>query len=109
MRTAIYAYEPTTVKIRTRDPRDAGIEIKRYQQSSNQLAVEVQKLARGIYLVVSRGALEVDGLNIEVQVELNDKDEWPELAARVLALETGATESSVREFFRVAKDLSIDG
>jgi hypothetical protein len=108
MRTAIYVYERSNVKFRALDPRDARVEIVRYHQPGAQPAVGVVTLDRGIYLVVSKSALEVDGINVEVQVVPNDKDEWPDITARMLAPEPGATVGTVKEFFIVAKDLSID-
>jgi hypothetical protein len=107
MRTAIYVFERSNIKIRAKDPRDARVEIVRYHQNA-QPAVGVVTLDRGIYLIVSKSALEVDGINVEVQVVLNDKDEWPEITARMLALEPGASIGTVKEFFIVAKDLSVD-
>jgi hypothetical protein len=68
MRTAIYVFERSNVKIRAKDPRDARVEIVRYHQPDAQPAVGVVTLDRGIYLIVSKSALEVDGINVEVQV-----------------------------------------
>jgi hypothetical protein len=108
MRTAIYVYEPSTVKIRAKDPRDAGVEIVRYHQPGELAAVGVHRLDRGIYLIVSRSELEVGGINIEVQVVANNKDDWPDPKAQVVALEPGSSIGTIKEFFLVAKDLSID-
>jgi hypothetical protein len=108
MRTAIYVYEPSTVKIRAKDPRDASVEIVRYREPRAQPAVGVHRLDPGIYLIVSNRGLEVAGPNIEVQVVANNKDDWPDPEARVLALEPGASNGTIKEFFAVAMDLSID-
>ena len=109
MRTAIYVHAPDTVKIHNQDPGDAGVTLARYGQIARLPAIGSHALAAGIYLVVSRGPLDVVGNNITVEIVTNNKDEWPDPTPGVIALVPGATARSVREFFTVAKDLSIDG
>jgi hypothetical protein len=108
MRTALYIAQPTTVTIRTDDPLDAKIAICRYHQPPTAAAAGTHQLEPGIYLIVSRGPLEVTSADTTVVTSRNDKDIWPEPKGNVLALEPGATVASVQEFFEVAKDISPD-
>jgi len=108
MRTAIYVREPSTVTISATDPRDAGAQLCRYNQAVTQVAVGTHELVPGIYLVVSSSALAVTGTAVDVQIVTNDKDPWPSPKATVVALEPGATATSIQQFFVVAKVLDVD-
>lgn len=112
MRTAIYAYQTAEVTIRARDPRDAKVVISRFDQpigAPAREAIGTHTLEPGIYLIVSRDVLEVLGVGIEIKAVPNNKDTWPDPKAQVLALAPGASTESIKEFFTVAKDLSVDG
>ena len=104
MRTAIYVYEPTTVALHAADPRDAKMQICRYNRTA-QPATKTLQLDPGIYLIVSNGPVSVAAPSVEVQAVANDKDDWPRPTATVLALEPGATPDAVTQFFTVAKSL----
>jgi hypothetical protein len=108
MRTAIYVNEPSTVTITANDPRDAEVQLCRYNQATRRAAIGTLALEPGIYLIVSRSELHVTIRSVGLQVVANDKDPWPFPKANVIALEPGATLETLREFFTVAKDASPD-
>jgi len=108
MRTALFIQEMSGVTIRAEDPRDDGVELYRYAGDAT-LAVGTHKLTPGIYLIVSNGAMLVDGVHGSVQVVANNKDDWPEPSHNLVRLEAGASAASVKQFLTVAKDLSLDG
>ena len=105
MRTVLFVHEPSAVTIRAADPRDAAIEICRFN-GAGQPAIGAHKLERGIYLIVSSGPLTVEGVRGDIETIRNDKDEWPEPKPIVVTLEPGASVASLREFLTVAKDIS---
>jgi len=105
MRTVLFVHEPSAVTIRAADPRDAAVEICRFN-GVGQPAIGAHKLERGIYLIVSSGPLTVEGVRGDIETIRNDKDEWPEPKPIVVTLESGASVASLREFLTVAKDIS---
>lgn len=107
MRTAIFVQEPSSVTIRTSAPEDARVEMYRYPGIATP-AAGTHKLTPGIYLIVSTGAIRVDGVHGTIEVKPNNKDEWPDPSPNVIKLEPGATAASIREFLTVAKDPSLD-
>jgi len=107
MRTVLLVQEPSVVTIRAADPRDAAIEICRFN-GVGQPAIGVHKLGRGIYLIVSSSTLSIEGVRGDIETIRNDKDEWPEPKPIVVGLEPGASVASLREFLTVAKDISPD-
>jgi hypothetical protein len=107
MRTALYIAQSTTVTIRADDPLDAKVALCRFNQAPTEVATGTHTLAPGIYLIVSRGPLEIAGGDLTVVTSSNDKDTWPEPKGSVLALE-GASLADVQAFFQVAKDVSPD-
>lgn len=99
MRTAIYVHEPGTFTIHPRGENDRNVELIPYNTSRpKQPASGTLKLARGIYAIVSGGPLHVAGINLHIETQLNDKDEWPEVHATVAALENANTRE-VTKFF----------
>jgi hypothetical protein len=108
MRTGIYVFETCSVKIRPTDPRDARACIYRYSQQAKQLAASVRSLEPGVYMVVSSAPIQVDGANLQIQTQDSEKDPWPDPGVQVAALVPGATTGDIREFFRIAFDVSVD-
>jgi hypothetical protein len=109
MRTAIYVQATSHVTIHAEDPRDAEAPLRCYLGPTIAPAVGTHKLAPGIYLVVTRGPLAIEGDHLDVETLRNDKDEWPDPKPNVIALAPMASAASIKEFFFVAKDLSVDG
>lgn len=108
MRTGIYVFATCSVNIRPSDPRDARACIYRYPQQAKQLATSVRSLEPGVYMIVSSAPVLVDGANLQLQTVPSEKDPWPDPGIEVAALVPGATTGDIREFFRVAFDVSID-
>ena len=111
MRTAIYVTQQTLVTIQPTDPGDAAARLVRYPQTPEamgSLARGRHVLPPGIYLILSRGALDIQGTGVTTETVAKDKDPWPDPKPAVLTLETGATTSSLRAFFDVAKSASTD-
>ena len=109
MRTAIYVHESSRVTIRIEDPVDAKAALSRYRDPAPYPAAGTHELAPGVYLIISRGPLQIEGAGIAVETLRDDKDEWPDPKPHVIILEPGASAASLKQFFTIAKDLSVDG
>jgi hypothetical protein len=107
LRTALYIHEASTVTVRAKDPTDATAQLYRYKQGLIGAAIGTHLLARGIYLVLSKGPIEVTNTAVMTTVVPRDKDIWPDLTPGVVALEVDAkaTAQSIQEFFLVAKGI----
>jgi len=108
MRTAIYVHEPSTVTIRAKGANEAAARLCRYNRAGNQLALGTHQLERGIYVIESRGELDVSGSHLDIVPLSNDKNIPPDPKAFV-ALEPGATAQSVQRFLSDAMDISVGG
>ena len=106
MRTLIYVHEPSTLTIQAKVPADTHVMLCRYNQSSGSVTPGARHFERGIYLIVSRGELEINGGNVTVEHLIGDKDIPPE--PRIVALEPGATAESIKQFLVVAKGITVD-
>jgi hypothetical protein len=106
MRTALFICEPSLVIIGATDPRDQAV-ICRYNGIGTP-AIGKHELQPGIYRIYSNGPLVVNGVRGDVQTVLVDKDPWPDPRPVLVALERGATTTSIKAFFTIAKDESID-
>ena len=103
MRTAIYVQSSTTVTVRTSDDADRSVQLHRYQgRLPPRPAVGTFDIPAGIYLIASRGPVQVTGANVRKEVAIIDKDPWPEPPAQVVALETGATRQQANAYFFAA-------
>ena len=108
MRTGIYVHKPTTISLHAKDPNDR-FRVFSYDPAHAIRAGEgKQHLEPGIYLVHSTGAVDVKGGDLTVVIVMADKDPWPDPKVNVIALERGASSESIRAFFQVAKDASVD-
>lgn len=108
MRTAIYVKQPTTVVFEPRiGEAPTALIVPFHDATKGMPATGSLALARGIYLICSKQPIVVNGPDIEVQVSITDKDEWPDPPAALIALEAGATAKSIKEFFAIAKDLEL--
>jgi hypothetical protein len=107
LRTAIYIQQPSSVTIRSADPTDATAQLYRYKQGLIGPAIGTHLLPRGIYLVLSRGPIDVTNSAVMTAVVPRGKDIHPDLTAGVVALEAeaGATAESIQTFFLVAKGI----
>jgi hypothetical protein len=108
-RTALYVYEPSTVAIRAKDPAEAELLLYRYGRKRQQVAPGALALDRGIYMILSRGELDITGGNVHAIALASDKDVPPEPRAQVVGLEQGATPSTIQTFFEVFKGIDVDG
>jgi hypothetical protein len=110
LRTAIYVHEPSTVTVRAKDPSDTTAQLYGYKRGAMGLAIGTHLLPRGIYLVLSKGPVEVSNTVVMTAVLGSGKDIPPDLTASVVALESGAgaTAQSIQEFFLVAKGIGDD-
>jgi hypothetical protein len=101
MLTVIYVYEPATVNIEARDPRDERAILRRYD--NGQPPREIQEIHQaggvplepGVYAILSRRALGIDWTGGRVETTTLTKDEWPDPPS----LQAGASEEQVRAFF----------
>ena len=108
MRTAIYVKQPTTVVFEPRIQESPTALIVPFHAATKGVpATGSLPLARGIYLIHSKQPIVVSGPDIEVQISITDKDEWPDPPAALIALEPGATATSIKEFFTIAKDVEL--
>lgn len=98
MHTAIYVFKPSTVTIRART-RARSIYLHRYGAKPVAKTLGALRLRPGIYMAVSRGALEVTGEHAAAAALRGTKDEWPDPPADALALAEGATRRRVIDFF----------
>ena len=103
MLTAIYVHEPSTVTIRSTDPRER-VMLQRYGARMPVRPAEgAIKLERGVYAVVSTHALQIESeggrvTSSELTVSAS-KDEWPDPAITISALEVDASVSDIERFF----------
>ena len=101
MLTVIYVYEPATLTIETRDPRDEHATIRRYDGRTP--AREIRALREGpamafepgVYAVLSRKALQIDWTQGRVETATLTKDDWPDPPS----LQAGASKEQLRTFF----------
>lgn len=117
MRTGIYVQKPTTVTIRASAAADAYVELRQFRVVASEIdarahlrdpaAVGTHQLDAGIYLIVSSSPMQIEGDSVTTQVVANDKDPWPEIAANVVALVSGAVTASIRNFFEVTKGIEV--
>jgi hypothetical protein len=108
MRTAIYVKQPTTVVFEPRTQEVPTALIVPFNPSTKgHPATGSVALARGIYLIHSEQPIAVSGPDIEVEISINDKDEWPDPPAPLIALEPGASAETIKSFFAIAKDLEL--
>lgn len=111
--TAIYVHQPTTVRINTTLPADAGQLLYAFAPTGATPPTPVpaagtHSLPRGIYAVNTTAAITVTGEHVTTENRLADKDGWPEPPPPppVVALVPGATAESVSAFLRsIAKQL----
>lgn len=117
MRTAIFVHEPSIVTIEATNPSETTAKIytygsapesstDAYQDPTATPAAGTHQLARGIYLVLSNGAMKVSGVQGDVQTDPTDKDDWPDPKPGVVALVPGATAASVKKFLTIAKGIA---
>jgi len=109
MRTAIYVHEPSTVTIRAKGANEAAARLCRYNQAGNQLALGTHQLERGIYVIESRGEMDVSGSHLDIVPLRNDKNipPDPKVIVPMLPLEPGATTESVQRFLSDAMGISV--
>ena len=109
MRTAIFVHEPSTVTIRAKGGGQAAARLSRYNREGNQSALGTHQLERGIYVIESRGEMDVSGSHLDIVALSNDKNipPDPKVIVPMLPLEPGATTQSVQTFLTDAKDISI--
>lgn len=117
MRTGIYVKQRTTVTVRASDPQDALVRLRRFRVETcggdahatmrDPDAAGTHQLDAGIYLIVSRSPMQIEGESLTTQIALNDKDIFPDPGVTVLGLVPGATAAMVREFFAVTKGIEV--
>jgi len=100
MLTVIYVYEPATLTIEARDPRDEHAILRQYDRQQHRDLHVIRgsgplKLPPGVYAIVSRRSLQIDWSGARVETATLSKDDWPDPPS----LATGATEEQVRTFF----------
>lgn len=101
MLTVIYVYEPATLAIEVRDPRDEHAVIRRYD--GRMLPREIRALREnpslvlepGVYAILSRKALQIDWTHGRVETATLTKDDWPDPPS----LAAGASREQVQTFF----------
>jgi hypothetical protein len=107
MRTALYVYEPSTVTIRAKDPGESCVMLLRYNRKGEEVSLGSRKLDPGIYMIVSKSALEISSSQVSVVPLSGEKDIPPEPRAQVVGLEHGATAASIQQFFAVTKGIEV--
>lgn len=110
MRTAIFVAKPTEVTVQPVDPRDRELTVTPFNPKHPEYpAVGTLNWAVGVYLIVSRGELRIIGDHIRVETSLTEtKDPWPDPPGLdLVALEKGATQAEIKQFFQNAKGIDI--
>jgi hypothetical protein len=101
MLTVIYVYEPATLTIQTRDPRDEHAILRRYDQKGPPSDLHALrqagplKLEPGVYAILSRKGLSIDWSGARVETATLSKDDWPDPPG----LATGASQEQIKTFF----------
>jgi hypothetical protein len=108
MRTALYVFKTTTITIDPMANRPDQIHLFAHNAAWTPppLAGAIA-LPPGIYQIKSDKPVRVTVQNLAFETSLTDKEEWPDPPTVVLALEKGATPSTVKEFFAVNKSLEF--
>jgi hypothetical protein len=98
MLTVIYVYEPATLTIEARDPRDERATLRRFDKRLPPREIRelgTVPLECGVYAILSRGTLRIGWSSGRVETSTLTKDEWPDPPS----LEAGASQEQVRAFF----------
>ena len=102
MKTLLYVHAPSSVTIR--GVEHTKVAIARYGQEVAS-ALGTLELEPGIYAIHSPLPVDISIDSVVVVTLGNDKDDWPDPKANVIALEPGATAASIKDYIQ-AKDES---